>query len=125
RSGPFVLAAIGVATDCSTVSASAPVYIAVVSICGGAISGNCATGSRKTMTVPPTTKGIAMTIATIGLWIKNRDKALSLLGLRGRDGGRRIRLSPHDDPVLHLLKTLGDDVFARLEPVGDDPEDRR
>ena len=116
RFAPFTCASIGVATDCSTVSASAPVYMAVVSICGGAISGNCATGSRNTMTAPPITKRIAMTIATIGRSMKNLDMAqpYRLPGGAGAVGGRRVGLGTHDHPVLDLLQALRDDAFARL-----------
>ena len=90
RFAPFTCASIGVATDCSTVSASAPVYMAVVSICGGAISGNCATGSRNTITAPPITKRMAMTIATIGLLMKNLDMVSVILAraARARRGPR-------------------------------------
>src|SRR4029450_1024569 len=123
RLAPFTCASIGVATDCSTVSASAPVDMAVLSICGGAISGNCATGSRNTITAPPITKKRAMTIATIGLSMKNLDMVrLSLPGRRGRGRGRCVGLGTHDDPVLDLLEALRHDAFARLEPVSDDPE---
>src|SRR4029453_5929477 len=125
RFAPFTCASIGVATDCSTVSASAPVYIAVVSICGGAISGNCATGSRNTITAPPITKMMAMTIATIGRFMKNLDMgSLSLPGRRARGGGggRAVGVGTHDDPVLDLLEALRHDAFAWLEPLTDDPE---
>src|SRR5215471_14725266 len=117
RFAPFTCASMGVATDCSTVSASAPVYMAVVSICGGAISGNCATGSRNTITAPPMMKTIAITIATIGLRMKNLDMAcpLSLRGRRGRGWDGRVRLGADDDSVLDRLKALSDDVFARLD----------
>src|SRR6266403_3261131 len=123
RFAPFTCSSIGVATDCSTVSASDPVYTAVVWIWGGAISGNCATGSRKTMTAPAITKRMAMTIATIGLPMKNLDTvALSLPGRRRRGRGRRVRLRVHHDAVLDLLQALGHDAFARFQPLGDDPE---
>src|SRR5215472_16474926 len=122
RFAPLTCASIGVATDCSTVSASAPVYMAVVSICGGAISGNCATGSRNTMTAPPTMKRIAMTIATMGLPMKNLDTRLSLRGRCRCDRRGRVRLRAHDDAVLHLLEPLRDDAFTALEALVDDPE---
>ena len=123
RFAPFTCSSIGVATDCSTVSASAPVYVAVVWIWRGAISGNCAIGRRKIMTAPPIMVRIASTCATIGWSMKNRDTtALSLHGRRrcGRDGG--VRLRAHDDPVLHLLEPLGHDAFVGLKAVVDDPE---
>src|SRR5215813_1019103 len=123
RLAPFTCASIGVATDCSTVIASAPVYMAVVWIWGGAISGNCATGSRNTITAPPSTKKMAMTIATIGRSMKNLDMVrLSLPGRRGRGRGRCVGLGTHDDPVFDLLEALRHDAFARLEPFSDDPE---
>src|SRR4029077_2479148 len=122
---PFTCSSIGVATDCSTVSASAPVYTAVVWIWGGAISGNCAIGSRKIMTAPPIIVRYARTCATIGWSMKKRDTArLSLRRRRGRGRGRDggVRLRVHDDPVLHLLEALGHDALARLEGLVDDPE---
>src|SRR5271157_5280305 len=92
---PFTCSSIGVATDCSTVSASAPGYVAVVWICGGTIFGNWATGSRKTITAPVITKKIAITIATIGRLMKNLDIVLALAagrrGVRGRLVGWRRR----------------------------------
>src|SRR4029450_9831876 len=122
RFAPFTCASIGVATDCSTVSASAPGYTAVVSICGGAISGNCATGSRNTITAPPITKRMAMTIATIGLFMKNLDMVSFILARGGRGGGVGGGLRTHDEPVLDLLQALRHHAFARLEPLSDDPE---
>src|SRR4029453_14288560 len=101
RFAPFTCASIGVATDCSTVSASAPVYTAVVSICGGAIPGDGRTGGRNTITAPPITNKMAMTIATIGLSMKNLDMVrLSLPGRRGRGRGRGVGRGTRDDPVL-------------------------
>src|SRR5258705_7423695 len=120
---PFTCWSTGVATDCSTVSASAPVYVAVVWIRGGAISGSCAIGSRKIMTAPAITSTIAMTCATIGLLMNHRDTMC--LSLRGRRRPQRrgcVRLRAHGNSVLHLLQTLAYDPFARLEPVGDDPQ---
>ena len=67
---------IGVATDCSMVSASAPVYVVVRLICGGKIWGNCAIGSPRRDTTPTSTVMIAMTIATIGRRTKKADMLL-------------------------------------------------
>src|SRR5262249_26144688 len=123
RLAPFTCASIGVAIDCSTVIASAPVYMAVVWIWGGAISGNCATGRRNASAGPPITKSMAMTIATIGRSMKNLDMVtLSLPGRRERGRGRCGGLGTHDDPVLDLLEALRHDAFARLESLVDDPE---
>jgi len=46
------------------------VYVAVVWICGGAISGNCAIGSRRSITAPAITVKMASTWATIGRSMK-------------------------------------------------------
>src|SRR5437899_4001166 len=120
---PFTCSSIAVATDCSTVSASAPVYVAVVWIWRGAISGNCAIGRRKIMTAPPIIVKIARTCATIGWSMKKRDMAASSLLLRrGRSSDGNIRLGLHDDPVLHLLQPLRHDALAGLEALIDDPE---
>jgi hypothetical protein len=69
-STPFTCCSSGVATDCSIVSASAPVYVPETMICGGTMSGNCATGSAPIDTSPPSTVTIEMTIATIGRRMK-------------------------------------------------------
>src|SRR3977135_2647549 len=43
-STPFICCSSGAATDCSMVTASAPVYVVSTMICGGTMSGNCARG---------------------------------------------------------------------------------
>ena len=72
-STPLICCSSGVATDCSMVSASAPGYCAVTSICGGTICGNSAIGRPPSATTPPSTVTMAMTIATIGRRMKKRD----------------------------------------------------
>jgi hypothetical protein len=72
-STPFICCSRGVATDCSIVTASAPVYVACSWICGGMTEGNWAIGRPATATRPSTTVRIAMTMATIGLSTKKRD----------------------------------------------------
>src|SRR5258705_13337769 len=75
------------------------------------------------MTAPAITKRMAMTIATIGLPMKNLDTvALSLHWCRRGGRGRRVRLRVHHDAVLDLLQALGHDTFARFQPLGNDPE---
>src|SRR6266850_177256 len=108
RFAPFTCSSIAVATDCSTVSASAPVYVAVVWIWRGAISGNCAIGRRKIITAPPIIVRMASTCAMMGRSMKKRDMVTSSLGpRRGRGGGGSVRLGTHDDPVpVHLLAGL-------------------
>src|ERR1700722_19097057 len=63
----------GVATDCSIVSASAPVYVVVRLTCGGRIWGNWAMGRPSSETTPMSTVRIAMTIATMGRRMKKAD----------------------------------------------------
>src|SRR5262245_42935643 len=72
-STPLTRCSIGVATDCSIVCASAPTYLANILISGGAISGNCATGSLTIDTAPRMIVTMAITIATIGRLMKNLD----------------------------------------------------
>ena len=89
------------------------------------MSGNCATGSRRTITAPAITKKIAMTIATIGRLMKNLDIALvSRDGAAAGTGGlahlRRRRLGVHQrldlHPVRDLLHSLGDDAVPGETP---------
>src|SRR5271165_2049366 len=77
-STPLICCSMGVATAFSSVSASAPGYKAHRRISGGAIFGNCATGSLVIVIAPTITVKIAMTIATIGRLIKNLDMSVAL-----------------------------------------------
>src|SRR2546427_11361364 len=105
---PFTCWSVGVATDCSTVRASAPVYVAVVWIWGGAISGNCAIGRREIMTAPPIIVRMARPCATIGGSMKERDTNLSL-DPRGRSRRHgRVPVLAHEEAALHLLEALVD-----------------
>src|SRR5215471_8985111 len=70
-STPFTFCSSGVATDCSTLTASAPVYVPVTWISGGVISGYCAIGSRWYATMPTSVITIDSTIATMGRLMKN------------------------------------------------------
>src|SRR5258707_2670771 len=72
-STPFICCSRGVATDCSIVNASAPVYVAETLICGGTMSGSCATGSLDIATAPAITVRIEITMATMGRLMKNLD----------------------------------------------------
>src|SRR5260370_32158474 len=63
----------GVATDCSSVSASAPTYVACNQISGGAMLGNWAIGRAVMVMAPMMTVRMAMTIATMGRLMKNLD----------------------------------------------------
>src|SRR5205823_6368764 len=105
-STPFICCSTGVATDCSIVTASAPGYVAVTSICGGTISGYCAIGSVRIDTRPTRTVAIAITIATIGRLMKNFD--MGLLAVCG--GGERRR--PDDCAVLDGLRAFDGDALG-------------
>src|ERR1051325_9484345 len=70
-STPLICCSSGVATDCSIVCASAPVYVVLTMICGGTMSGNWATGNPAIATKPTMTVTMAMTIATTGLLMKS------------------------------------------------------
>src|SRR2546425_7705100 len=65
-STPLICCSMGVATDFSSVTASAPGQFAVKSISGGAVFGYCAMGSWAMETRPTLTTRMEMTIATIG-----------------------------------------------------------
>src|SRR5258705_663690 len=87
-STPLICCSSGVATDCSIVTASAPVYVVVTIICGGTMSGNWATGSPAMATSPPMTVTMAITIATIGRLMKNFEIIVQSL----TDGFRILKL---------------------------------
>src|SRR5690606_27443066 len=70
---PLTWVSIGVATDCSTVIASAPVKLPVTETTGGAISGYCVTG-KFIRARTPTNKIIKeITIEVTGRLIKTSD----------------------------------------------------
>src|SRR5207253_10601035 len=115
-STPFICCSSGVATDCSTVTASAPVKVALTMIWGGMIDGYCATGSVRIANRPATTVMIEMTIATIGRLMKKRAIPLTLgRQLLGRHRRDRNALS-------HFLHPFGHDLLARRQPVLDHPQ---
>src|ERR1700735_212698 len=67
---PFTCSSIGVATVCSTVSASAPVYEADTETLGGDISGYWSTARLSRQISPAITNTSDITIAVTGLLIK-------------------------------------------------------
>src|SRR5512139_2550052 len=130
-STPDICCSMGVATDCSTVRASDPVYVVWTWISGGTMLGNWAMGSPVMATRPMMTMRMAITIATIGRLMKNLDMpGLPLLALSG--GGRRgcrlcftfrgglRRCDP--DPGPDLLDPLDHDRLAGFQPLVDDPK---
>src|SRR6266850_2130165 len=71
-STPLIWASIGVATDCSTVCASAPTKDVWIRISGGTILGNWETGRLIIETAPTMTIRMAITMATMGRLMKKR-----------------------------------------------------
>src|SRR5579859_4346519 len=120
-STPFICCSIGVATDCSIVSASAPVYVVVRLTCGGRICGNCAMGRPTSATTPMRTVRIAITIATIGRLTKNDDTGRDSLILGGGCGRRRGPLGGglgvHQRAVGDLLNAVDDDAIALFQAL--------
>src|SRR5215467_551752 len=104
-STPLICCSSGVATDCSIVTASAPVYVVLTMICGGTMSGNWATGSPDIATNPPMTVTIAITIATTGRLMNSLD--IISIFLRGR-----FWVDAHTGP--DSLNTLDDHHLSRL-----------
>src|SRR5437868_6918743 len=101
-------------------------------ICVGATSGYCATGSAKIAPTPPNMMMIARTQAKIGRSMKIRDMisagaAASAAGLhrsgrRRLDSLRRARRHRLDRrSVLQVGETLGDDLLAWRQALGDNP----
>src|ERR1700676_1083140 len=72
-STPFICCSMGVETAWVTVFASAPGYVAVTRISVGTMFGYCEIGSVRSETTPMITVTMAMTIATMGLRMKNFD----------------------------------------------------
>src|SRR5215467_1834849 len=70
-STPLINCSMGVATDFSRVTASAPTYVACSRISGGAMFGNIAIGSCTIAITPRITMMIEITMATIGRLMKN------------------------------------------------------
>src|ERR1035438_4678260 len=128
-STPFICCSIGVATDCSIVSASAPGYEVWIWMSGGTMSGNCATGRPSIAMSPPRTVRIAMTIATMGLLMKKR--AMESLSCGRRQGHRRRRarsrrssgVAGRDDrPRFDPREPFHDDALTGLQALFDHPQ---
>ena len=119
-STPFICCSSGVETDCSIVTASAPVYVVETMICGGTISGNCASGNPSIAMRPPMTVTIAITIATIGPSdeeVGNHRSSYSTRGCAGVTNGFGLTTISRSD----FLHAFGDDYFARLQAVFNNP----
>src|SRR5579863_4345866 len=77
--------------------------------------GNCAIGRLRTVKVPTSTRTMEITIATIGRLMKNFDMRLFILCLHAK------RLGVHLDAGSHLLKAFGDNSFAWIQPLRNNP----
>src|SRR5512139_4349975 len=130
-STPDICCSMGVATDCSTVRASDPVYVVWTWISGGTMLWNWAMGSPVMATRPTIVIRMAMTIATIGRLMKNLDMPDLLLLALGGGGRRRCRLCfafrgglrrGDPDPGLDLLDPLDHDPLAGFQSLVDDPQ---
>src|SRR5215207_7857380 len=90
-------------------------------ICGGTISGNCASGRPRIAIKPAMTVTMAMTIATMGRLMKKFEMFIrpSLRRCCCRSCRERLRVDDHVRP--DLLRAFGDDRFTRLQSLGDDP----
>src|SRR5262249_40075313 len=114
-STPLICCSMGVATDCSTVCASAPTYVVCTCTSGGAIDGNNETGRLTSVMAPTMTVSSAITIATIGRLTKNLD--MSPL--------RRCRLvldRVDDGAVADLQQSFDNHTLAGLHAFGHDPQ---
>src|SRR6185369_12258466 len=142
-STPLSCCSIGVATDCSTVSADAPWYVVSTRTLGGASAGYCSIGSPDSALSPTRTVRIAMTIATMGRRMKKWPMRSVFPAVRWRFGSRvrgRFRLrrrgrlrrrtglfDGHDrrldrDAVADFLQPFDDDLLAGREPAFDYPQ---
>ena len=96
----------------SSVSASAPGYIAITDTAGGAISGNCATGSER-MAIPPAisvTDAVANVAAAsqLVLGLERSDLALIAAGLADRlHQPARRELYPRSMELVAGARELG------------------
>src|SRR5208337_4580346 len=97
-STPDICCSMGTATDCWTVRASAPGYVAFTWICGSAMLGNCATGRRDIATTPMSTMRMEITMATMGRLMKNLAIAQEL-----RNAECGMRTGPKADKAWRVM----------------------
>src|SRR5215469_10876064 len=83
-------------------------------ISGGTMLGNCATGRASAETSPITTMRMAITIATMGRLMKNRDMVLPPRRLR-------VRLRIHHGAFAHFGCSFRDHALPGLQAAHDDP----
>src|SRR5258708_9382141 len=113
-STPLICCSIGVATDCSTVCASAPTKVVCTCTSGGAIAGNSDMGRLRMVIAPTITVSSEITMATIGRLMKNFDTLASCLG-------RFSGANPYASSVSDLHQPFDHDPPARLQAFTDYP----
>src|SRR5215510_2734919 len=101
-STPLINCSMGVATDFSRVTASAPTYVACSRISGGAMSGNIAIGSCTIATTPRITMMMEITMATIGRLMKNL-----AIGMKDYVTGSGNDQTSVNYPISVLVAALG------------------
>src|SRR2546430_297709 len=84
-------------------------------ICGGTISGNCASGNPSMAMRPPRTVMIAITIATIGRLMKKFEI------IYPRAGRLLKRFRVHDHAGSYFLRSLDYNPFAGVQSFFNDP----
>src|SRR5580700_7603826 len=78
--------------------------------------GNWATGRPRMVMAPTSTMRMAITIATMGRFMKNFDMALAILCLRDK------RLGVYSRAWAYFLNAFGDDSFAWIQAFCNDPQ---
>src|SRR6266550_61652 len=121
-STPLTSCSMGVATVSASTFGFAPGYTARTTTVGGAISGYCAMGNWNTAIPPTSTMTMESTAAKIGRRMKKWEKFIgtetevnSVLWFGGR-------LWIHQNTGSHAHQSFNDDLFARLQPLLDDPQ---
>ena len=89
-------------------------------ICGGTISGNCATGNPAIATSPPMTVTIAITIATTGRLMKSLE-IISVAVIQTNSAFFRVRLWIDLHARPEPLRAFDDYSLSKLQSVFDNP----
>src|SRR5437773_12362716 len=87
---PLIAFSSGDATVCSSTSADAPGYTAVIVTTGGAISGYCAIGRLRIADRPASTRNTEITAAKIGRSMKKREYIVGVLALTSAQPALRL-----------------------------------
>ncbi len=122
---PIMLCAIGVATALFTVSASAPLYVAVTSTTGGVMSGYCSIERLNIEIVPSITIAMASDMANIGREMKNLFMArylfigITFVPLCSFSCPVSATVSPSSTPfsTIHISPNVSPSVTSRYSAV--------